>query len=94
MVYSHSVGAAVIGGHFYAGDGVPALRNHYVFGDVDGAVFAARPPDEGNRLWPIEDVDAGLDGSPIGFGQAPDGELYLLATDFNGSGTVYRIVPS
>jgi glucose/arabinose dehydrogenase len=94
MVYSHDVGSAVIGGHFYAGDGTPELRNHYVFGDVDGSVFAARPPEEGNRLWPIGVVDAGLDGAPIGFGKAPDGELYLLATDFNGSGTVYRIVPS
>jgi glucose/arabinose dehydrogenase len=94
IAYSHDVGAAVIGGHFYAGDRVPALTDHYVFGDVDGSVFAARPPDDGDRLWPIEIVDAGLDGAPIGFGQSPDGELYLLATDFDGTGIVYRIVPS
>jgi glucose/arabinose dehydrogenase len=94
MAYSHDVGAAVIGGQFYTGDCVPSLRNRYVFGDIDGAVFAARPPESRERLWQIETVDAGLDGAPLGFGQAPDGELYLLATDFNGSGTVHRIVRS
>ncbi len=94
LAYSHDVGVAVIGGHFYAGEGVPALQDRYVFGDVAGPVFAARPPENGNRLWPIEVVDAGLEGAPLGFGQSPDGELYLLATDFEGTGTVYRIVPS
>ena len=94
MVYSHEVGSAVIGGHLYTNEQVPSLTDHYVFGDVDGSVFAARPPEDGERLWPIEIVDAGLDGAPLGFETAPDGELYLLSTDFDGTGTVHRIVSS
>jgi len=37
---------------------------------------------------------AGLDDTPLGFGRSPDGELYLLATNFDGNGTVYRIASS
>jgi len=94
IAYPRDVGAAVIGGHVYASDRVPALTDRYVFGDVSGTVFAASPPEDGGRLWPIEVVDAGLDATPIGFGKSPDGELYLLATDFEGNGAVYRIVSS
>jgi glucose/arabinose dehydrogenase len=94
MVYSHDLGQAVIGGQFYANEQVPSLTGHYVFGDVNGSVFAARPPENGQRLWPIGIVDAGLDGAPLGFEKTPDGELYLLGTDFDGTGTVHRIVSS
>jgi len=94
MVYSHDLGQAVIGGQFYANEQVPSLTGHYVFGDVNGSVFAARPPENGQRLWPIGIVDAGLDGAPLGFEKTLDGELYLLGTDFDGTGTVHRIVSS
>ena len=39
-VYDHSDGTAVTGGYVYRGTAVPALRGHYVFGDiVNGRVF-------------------------------------------------------
>jgi hypothetical protein len=54
-------------------------------------VFAARPPEDGSRLWPISILDADFDGAPVAFGRDRDGELYLLAA---GSGTVYRVGPT
>jgi glucose/arabinose dehydrogenase len=87
MAYSHEVGSSVIGGHYYTGDAVPALQDQYVFGDYSGAVFAAHPPEDGSRLWPIRELDAEFDGVPIAFGRERDGELSLLAS----GGSVYRI---
>jgi glucose/arabinose dehydrogenase len=89
MAYSHDYGNSVIGGHFYTGDAVPALQNRYVFADYSGSVFAARPPEDGSRLWPIAILDADFDGSPVAFGRGRDGELYLLVA--RGSDSVYRI---
>jgi glucose/arabinose dehydrogenase len=98
IAYSHSVGIAVIGGHFYADEEVPAITDRYVFGDVAGPVFAARPPEDGNRLWPVEIVDAGLEDTPLAFGRGLNDELYLLATDSargtGGNGTVYKFRPT
>jgi hypothetical protein len=82
----------------YASDRVPALTDRYVFGDVAGPVFAARPPEDGNRLWPVEIVDAGLEDTPLAFGRGLNDELYLLATDSargtGGNGTVYKFRPT
>jgi glucose/arabinose dehydrogenase len=94
IAYGHDVGNSVIGGHYYAGDAVPALRNRYVFGDYAGDVFAARPPEEGRRLWPMTVLDIDFDGVPVAFGEGRGDELYLLAANRNGPGTVYRIGPA
>jgi len=91
VAYSHETGIAIIGGYFYVGSDVPALRNHYVFGDYSGDVFAARPPEDGTRLWSIEVLDADFDGIPVAFGRDHDDELYLLAEDRDGPGKIYRI---
>jgi glucose/arabinose dehydrogenase len=87
IAYSHDTGRSVIGGHFYTGDAVPALQDRYVFADYDGEVFAARPPEDGSRLWPITVLDAEFDGAPVAFGRGRGGELYLLVQ----GGSVYRI---
>jgi glucose/arabinose dehydrogenase len=89
IAYSHEYGNSVIGGQFYTGDAVPALRNHYVFADYSKGVFAAHPPEDGSRLWPITILDADFDGSPVALDRGRDDELYLLAA--RGSDSVYRI---
>lgn len=38
--YNHKVGICVIGGNFYYGNEIPALKNKYVFADWHGSVFA------------------------------------------------------
>jgi glucose/arabinose dehydrogenase len=91
IAYSHETGNSVIGGYYYTGETVPALRNRYVFGDYSGAVFAARPPEDGSRLWPVTVLDATFDGIPVAFGRGAGGELYLLAANRSGPGRVYRI---
>jgi glucose/arabinose dehydrogenase len=91
VAYSHETGIAIIGGYFYVGSDVPALRNHYVFGDYSGDVFAAQPPDDGSRLWPMTVLDADLDGVPVAFGRGHDDELYLLVADSDGPGRIERI---
>lgn len=69
--YPHSVGPAVIGGYVYRGAAIPGLTGAYVFMDMTGPVWAM-----GSDGVVQLDVDAG--GVLTSFGQAPDGELYLL----------------
>ena len=38
--YNHKVGICVIGGDFYYGNEIPALKNKYVFADWKGGIFA------------------------------------------------------
>jgi glucose/arabinose dehydrogenase len=40
FTYTHKVGICVIGGNFYYGNEMPALKNKYVFADWKGSIFA------------------------------------------------------
>lgn len=40
FAYTHKVGICVIGGNFYYGNEIPALKNKYVFADWHGSMFA------------------------------------------------------
>ncbi|MDP6763971.1 MAG: PQQ-dependent sugar dehydrogenase, partial [Planctomycetota bacterium] len=93
--YSHAEGCAVIGGHRYRGQEIPALEGRYVFGD-----FCA------GRVWSIafdgasasdlveHTTDLGLPPptSILTFGEDGAGELYVGAFSSDGPG-VWRIVP-
>jgi len=86
-------GVAIIGGAFYDGAEMPALRGQYVFGDLSGDLFAARPVADDRHPWPVRILDVDVEDVPIAVEAAPDGEIYVLTTDFDGRGTVSRIAP-
>lgn len=78
--YTHDVGAAVMAGHVYRGDAIPALRGAFVFGDLTGPLWAIGA-DGVSRL------DAERVATLTGWAEGPDDELYLL-----GFGGVFAFV--
>ncbi|MEM8619115.1 MAG: PQQ-dependent sugar dehydrogenase [Actinomycetota bacterium] len=80
--YPRSDGVAVMGGHVYRGAAFPELEGAYLFADLGGAMWAIGA-DGVSRL----DVDppTGI----VGWGEDPDGELYLLSL-YDG---VFKLVP-
>src|SRR6185312_13398013 len=46
--YTHKVGICVIGGSFYYGNGIPLLKNKYVFADWKGGMFSLTKDEAGN----------------------------------------------
>ena len=107
--YPHSddgtpIGLSVIGGYVYENDAIPGLNGKYVFGDYSrdggptGSVFAATPANEGP--WPFEEVafegaeNGRLNAYVVAFGRDNAGDLYVLTTGGQHTGTVHRIVPS
>jgi glucose/arabinose dehydrogenase len=100
--YDHDEGISIIGGFVYHGTAIPELAGKYVFGDFSRRFRAP----EGRLLvadlstGAIESLLLGPEGRELGlfvkgFGQGPDGELYLLAGKnlgpFGSGGNVYRI---
>ena len=93
-------GQAVVGGHVYRGEGVPALRGRYVFTDwnAGGRLFVADP---GGDRWPVAVVrptaveGAGPGQYVLGFGRDGDGEVYVCSTHRAGpsgaSGALHRL---
>jgi glucose/arabinose dehydrogenase len=94
-------GLAVIGGQLYRGSALPALSDHYVFGDwqAGGRLFLASETDSG--LWSTGTLPvAGDDAVPLllTVGEDTDGELLLGTTreeSVQGStGAIERLVPA
>ncbi|MCP4964272.1 MAG: hypothetical protein GY926_03455 [bacterium] len=72
--YGHRSGlCAVIGGHVYHGDALPALDGKYVFGDFCRRAIISYDTDTG-ALQEIEKDTV----SPVGFVVGPNGELYVV----------------
>lgn len=87
FVYNHSgggpTGSSVIGGFVYRGNGMPAQRGRYFFGDLDGWIRTADAKTLKNRQL------LGFQVSPLtSFGQSSNGELYVVDWD----GPVYKLV--
>ena len=87
-------GIAVVGGYVYRGDGVKALRGHYVFGDYSRAF--AQPlgrlfVNKGSEVTSLPDPGIAV----FGFAQDSRGELYVLGNKTGllagETGTVLRI---
>ncbi|HKQ39172.1 MAG TPA: CHRD domain-containing protein [Verrucomicrobiae bacterium] len=100
--YDHDEGLAIVGGYVYHGTAIPALSGKYVTGDwgsfaaPSGRLFYL---DSGNV---IKEFRIGREDRPLGewirgFGEAPDGELYVCVGRTLGpvgtSGRVLKIVP-
>lgn len=100
--YDHDEGLAIVGGYVYRGAAIPALSGKYVTGDwgsfaaPSGRLFYL---DSGNVF---KEFRIGREDRPLGewikgFGEAPDGELYVCVGRTLGpvgtSGRVLKIVP-
>ena len=86
--YSHAQGCSITGGYRYRGRAIPALTGAYVYGDYCSG-----------RIWGLFFDRAGgpkarwlLDTSLSisSFGEANDGELYVLG---HRGGLIYRLAP-
>jgi glucose/arabinose dehydrogenase len=87
LVYpTNQEGCAVIGGYVYRGEGIPALRGHYLYSDFcAGWLRSFRFDGEAavDRIeWPIQGV-----GRVLSMGRDAAGEIYVLSQ----AGGVYRI---
>ena len=93
--YSHKTGISVIGGYVYNGQQVPALKGKYIFADWVGKVFYLQ---QNGTAWTRGNIS--LKNVPenkrvTGFGQDPEGEVYMLTNLESGpgkiKGSVYKI---
>lgn len=103
--YDHDDGTAVIGGHVYRGQAMPALVGTYVFGDTSrrlnnrhGRIFGTDVSgvDAGSLNGPTLQIgelrDDPLDGQLIGWGEDAQKELYAMVIDRDlASGRVLRL---
>lgn len=93
--YGRSLGISVTGGYVYRGEGIPALRGHYLFADYGSARFWSLLYADG-QVTGLRERTAELNAGsprPIGnvasFGEDARGELYVCDL---ADGEVYRIV--
>jgi uncharacterized repeat protein (TIGR03806 family) len=86
--YDHSAGdCEVVGGLVYRGSANEALWGAYLYADVcSGRVRALRLRADGRVEH--DELLARLEGTPVAFGEASDGEIYLVD---GAEGTLWRI---
>jgi hypothetical protein len=77
---------SVIGGYVYRGSSAAAMRGRYLFGDLCGGIWSARP--RGNRLVDRRSEPLAIEGTLSSFGEDGRGELYAVGYS---SGTVFRL---
>jgi glucose/arabinose dehydrogenase len=87
--YDHSLGCAIIGGYVYRGSRYASLLGGtYVYSDYcSGRIWGLAPAATGPR---VNSEMGRLGTNVLAFGQAPNGELYVLA----GDGGIYRLAAS
>jgi len=102
LVYDHSVGCSITGGHVYRGCRLPDLRGTYFYSDFCSPFVKTFRGVSGGVAQNLGDVTADIapgGGLSIGglssFGEDARGELYLVdyGGGANGQGEVYKIVP-
>ena len=92
--YGHAPGAcAIIGGHVYRGDAIPALRGWYLYSDYCSGFIRALDADAAASGRPVEAalLDVGGDDLPssvVSFAEDARGELYAIS--FDGR-RIYRV---
>jgi glucose/arabinose dehydrogenase len=85
LAYDRDDGWSVTGGYVYRGEGVPALRGRYVYGDyVSGRIWAI----DADPMRPPDPRVVAQCPSPSSFGIDVWGELYVCSFD----GRIYRFV--
>jgi uncharacterized repeat protein (TIGR03806 family) len=90
VAHPHSEAASITGGYVYHGTRLPELAGAYIYGDYQtGTIWAIRCSGD-TVTWRQE-----LARTPIhlvAFGEAHDGELYLL--DHDRTHQIYRLIPN
>ena len=94
--YTHKVGLCIIGGSFYYGKEIPALKNKYVFADFNGIMFALVNNEDGSwTRQPLKMLNKPVDPFLIcGFNVDENNVLYvmgMLNTKTGTKGVVYKI---
>jgi glucose/arabinose dehydrogenase len=84
--YDHSLGCSITGGYVYRGAQYPQMKGIYLFGDYCSGIIWGMNQGGGN--WRIAQIAPGTGVSLSTFGEAEDGELYLV--DMAG-GVIYHI---
>jgi glucose/arabinose dehydrogenase len=93
--YSHAIGATVIGGYVYRGEG-EGLQGQYIFADFGtGHIYSLR---QVGQNWVRTDLtskintDVGVINNPASFAEDGFGNLYVV--DLGGpSGDIFRLTP-
>lgn len=95
--YPRTVGICTIGGYVYEGNDIPVLRDKYVFGDMNGSLYALTPGAKGK--WTRQVIK--LKNKPAdplliySFGRDDKGEIYIIGR-LNGKtgmkGEIYKLV--
>jgi glucose/arabinose dehydrogenase len=84
--YDHSLGVSITGGYVYRGTQATNLTGRFLFGDFgSGRIWAWIPESAAQPRAPTQLLDTDL--SIASFGQANDGELYIV----NYGGTLHHI---
>ena len=90
IAHPHSEAASITGGYVYHGTRLPELAGAYIYGDYQtGTIWGLRTTGE-KVTWNQE-----LARSPlhlVAFGEAHDGELFLI--DHDRTHQIYRLVPN
>ena len=95
--YTRSVGICIIGGGYYYGNEIPALKNKYVFGDFNGSMFAlAKSAQDNWIIQPLKIFNKPADPFLIcGCNVDENNDLFVMGI-LNGKtgtkGAVYKIV--
>lgn len=77
---------AIVGGYYYEGDLVPALKGTYLFADYNGRMFYAHPSKKSKTGWTMHELDYSESGESettrggriTTFARGPGGELFVL----------------
>jgi glucose/arabinose dehydrogenase len=89
--YTHSDGHSITGGYVYTGNRIPGLKGMYVFGDLNGKIWAFELPGSANGKVTAVSTLAETGFMPTTFGRDSDGELYVA--DYS-NGIIYQLVPA
>ncbi|MDX1419926.1 MAG: PQQ-dependent sugar dehydrogenase [Rubricoccaceae bacterium] len=90
--YDHTVGVAVIGGHVYRGETIPALRGRYIFSEWALRKLWALDPDPGSGAPPeVTLLEEDLGVTPAGYAVDERGEIYAVDTF---SGRIFQLTPA
>jgi len=95
--YNHSTGmVSVIGGYFYRGTQVAALKNRYFFGDWKGDLMFLQAKGTGWEMLTVSLKDQKTAGYINSFGEDATGEVYILSQTQMGpknrTGSVWKVV--